>query len=114
MHRERIFQEHRPCKRVHELKCWPAYYKDVALGIKPFEVRKDDRDFHTGDTLWLREFEPRGRNYTGESLHARVTYVLPGGEFGIEDGFVVLGIEISQGARYRAHRQLEARMRAAS
>lgn len=77
---------------VHELKCWPAYFKDVLLGVKPFEVRKDDRDYHEGDTLWLREFDPTTRNYSGRSVHKRVTYILPGGEFGIEDGYVVMGI----------------------
>ena len=79
--------------RVHELKTWPAYFKDVKLGIKPFEVRRDDRDFRVGDTLWLREYEPQGRNFTGEFVHKRVTYVLPGGQFGIEEGFVVLGLD---------------------
>ena len=39
----------------------------------------------------LEEFNPR-TGYTGRHVYKRVTYLLPGGAFGIEDGFVVMGI----------------------
>ena len=77
----------------HELKCWPAYFGDVLSGIKPFEVRRDDREpfFRPGDYLLLKEYNPH-TGYTGRFLRRRVTYVLPGGEFGIEDGYCVMGL----------------------
>lgn len=75
---------------THVLKTWPASFKDVAIGGKNFEVRRDDRDFQTGDTLRLVEWSPEG--YTGRAVECHVTYLLPGGQFGIEDGYVVMGL----------------------
>lgn len=65
-------------------------------GSKPFEVRRDDRGFAPGDVLHLREWDPSSSSYTGHELTARVTYVLRGGALGIEDGYVVMGIERMQ------------------
>lgn len=77
----------------HELKCWPPYFDDVRTGRKPFEVRRQDRSFIVGDVLLLREWEPVAEEFSGRSHRCRVSYVLDGGEFGIEDGFCVMGIE---------------------
>ena len=30
---------------IHELKIKPQYYEDIKIGLKPFEIRKNDRDF---------------------------------------------------------------------
>ena len=43
---------------VHALKIYPEYYEAVKSGKKPFEVRKNDRDFKVGDILALNEFDP--------------------------------------------------------
>jgi hypothetical protein len=60
-------------------------------GEKTFEVRKDDRGFHAGDELLLREYNPSTCSYTGAELQYTITYVLTG--MGIKPGFVVLGIK---------------------
>lgn len=79
----------------HELKTWPAYFKDVLRGDKNFEVRRDDRSplFRVGDMLILREWDERS-GYSGDKLWRRITYVLPGDQFGIERGYVVLGLAL--------------------
>lgn len=74
----------------HELKCNRQYLRDITDGRKLFEVRRDDRGFEVGDLLFLREFDDG--QYGESSIEARVSYLLRGGKFGIEDGFVVLGI----------------------
>jgi len=76
----------------HELKCWPVYFSAVLRGDKTFEVRKDDRGFKVGDTLWLREWHPE-KGYTGAELRKRVTYALSGTSLGIAMGYIVMGLD---------------------
>lgn len=82
--------------KTHELKAWPQYFQAVLDGRKTFEVRKNDRGFEVGDELHLVEFDPNPDpdepNFSGRHLHARVTYVLVGGAFGVEAGHCVLGL----------------------
>lgn len=83
----------------HELKVWPQYFWPISEGRKPFEVRRDDRGFQTGQVLWLREFKPNSRMhdrhcYTGNAEFARITYILTGGQFGVEPGHVVMGLDL--------------------
>jgi hypothetical protein len=67
----------------HELKTWPAMFQPVFDGIKPWELRQNDRDFQVGDTLHLCEWSPDAQRYTGRSIEADVTYIFPGGIFGL-------------------------------
>lgn len=76
---------------IHDLKTWPEFFTAITSGIKPFEVRKDDRGFEVGDTLRLREWQP-GVGYTGAETTRVVTYILVGGFFGLEHGAVVMGL----------------------
>jgi hypothetical protein len=77
---------------THELKTWPKFFDAVRSGEKPFEVRKNDRGYAVGDTLWLREYVPEEERYTGRSMARTVSYVLHGGEFGIHSEYCVLGL----------------------
>ncbi|RSK50998.1 ASCH/PUA domain-containing protein [Hymenobacter rigui] len=77
--------------RAHELKIWPTCFSAVAAGSKPFDVRLNDRDFQLGDALLLREYEPESEQYTGRTLERWVSYLMPGGTFGVEQGWCVLG-----------------------
>lgn len=81
---------------VHELKTIPPHFGEVAAGAKTFEVRKADRDFKVGDYLSLREYRPElacGRgDFTGNHVTRVIKHILRGGQFGIEDGYVVLSI----------------------
>jgi hypothetical protein len=81
-------------KTTHELKCWPEYFGPVVRGEKTFEIRKEDRVFHISDWVWLREWSPDTKKHTGMSCIRRITYILDGGQFGIEPGYVVLGLAI--------------------
>lgn len=42
---------------IHELKIKPQYYEDIKIGIKTFEIRKNDREFKLGDILILNEYD---------------------------------------------------------
>jgi hypothetical protein len=76
---------------VHDLKVWPEFVRHLLSGAKTFEVRKADRDFQVGDTLTLREWDPKTRDYTGLSLDRSVTYLLDLGRFGLH-GYVAMGL----------------------
>jgi hypothetical protein len=82
----------------HHLKILGPYWDAVRSGVKNFEVRRDDRGFAVDDVLVLSRITqvPGGaadEAYTREmKLRRRVIYILPGGQFGIEPGYVVLGL----------------------
>lgn len=87
--------------KIHELKTWPVFFEEVSSGAKPFEIRKNDRDFKVGDALVLREWRPDkdgpGGWYTGKELLALVTYLMRGPVLGISEGWVVMGIAVARG-----------------
>ena len=79
-------------KAAQELKILPNYFEAVLSGRKPFEVRSTkDRTFEEDGFLKLREYD--GKDYTGRWLLVRITYVLAGGQYGIDPDFAVLGIQ---------------------
>lgn len=77
---------------VHELKTHIEYFIHVASGEKQFEIRKDDREFKVGDELVLKEFNQTELIYTGRFLHRKVDYILKGGQFGLEEGYVIMSL----------------------
>lgn len=82
---------------VHDLKTWPLYFQAVVDGRKTFELRINDRDFQVGDFLRLQEWsQPANEkvHYTGREIIVRVSYLLEGGKFGLEDGYVVMGLKL--------------------
>ena len=76
--------------KVHELKVLEQFMLAIIDGTKTFEVRLNDRDYQIGDWLLLKEWD--GRTYSGIERMRSVIYVLQGGQFGIQDGYCVLGI----------------------
>lgn len=76
---------------IHELKTYPEYFKAVISGEKPFEIRKNDRNFKVGDYIALNEYSKES-GYTGESALYEITYVMTDTEY-VKEGFAVLGIK---------------------
>jgi len=77
---------------THTLKAWPNFFEAVRKGIKTFEIRKNDRGFRVGDILNLNEYDPSRKTYSGNVLEMKVTYLLSDPHFGLQDGYVVMGI----------------------
>lgn len=78
---------------THHLKTWPKQFQLVKHGIKRFEVRKNDRNYQVNDILILEEWDPEKERYTRDHVERRISYILEGGQFGIEKGYVVMQIE---------------------
>jgi hypothetical protein len=97
----------------HHLKLHTNYFDVVKRGEKNFEVRRDDRGFQKGDVLILHRYGEdtiinksgylKGRTLTSEmdsdTIYRRITYILTGGQHGIDPGHVVLGIAAMEGRR---------------
>lgn len=82
-------------ERVHELKVDPELWEAIVSGDKPFEIRKNDRHFQRGDVLRLSVFDPKlpvNRQPDIEPAWRKVTFVLMGGQYGLESGYVALGV----------------------
>jgi hypothetical protein len=78
---------------THALKTLPLYFQAVAERGKTFEVRKADRPFRVGETLLLQEWDNIWGAYTGNEISVTITYILHGGQLGIQEGYVVMGIK---------------------
>lgn len=78
--------------KTHILLTIPPFFEDVASESKPFELRRNDRDFRVGDRLILREYFPITQVYSGLEYWAQITYVLENFP-GIEKGYAILGIK---------------------
>ena len=74
---------------IHELKLQQPFFDDVFYNKKEFEVRKNDRNFKVGDRLKLVEFPSDKPRFVLKD----VKYILEGGQYGIENGYVVLGLK---------------------
>lgn len=109
--------------QTHKIKCHPAPFSAIARGDKRFEMRKNDRDYQTGDTLIIGEWDPEkwleprkwgletnGDNtvtglvappqapgmFTGNEVTARVTYCLHGPKYGVPEGYVCMSLEVGE------------------
>ncbi len=75
-------------KQVHFLKCDTLWFDQVLVGIKPFELRFNDRDYRTGDILVLTESGQRGRQAAFEVMSMVTSDDGPW----LQKGHVALGI----------------------
>ncbi len=104
---------------THILKCWPVSFEPIVTGQKKLELRRNDRAFQVGDQLMLLEFIPcvtcngTGRmwdngdkcacvdcdqehgKFTDRKCLCVVTHILPGGQFGLAEGFVAMSIQMN-------------------
>ena len=75
---------------VHYLKLSYDYFYAVQTGVKPFEVRKDDRGFCLWDICVF--CETKDGEYTGRTFSARISYILRDPEY-VKEGFCILGLQ---------------------
>ncbi len=102
---------------THDLKTLPVYFDAVERGEKTFEIRRDDRGFQKGDTVRLLRlseqpgvtaiFTSRLGGTTNDpdyavSLHRRISWILTGGQFGLEPSYVILALGLIEDGKGRA------------
>jgi len=57
-------------------KTWPEIFEAIKSGKKRFEIRVADFKLKEGDTLILKEWDPKTGKYTGRKIEKKVGYVL--------------------------------------
>lgn len=87
----------RETTKTHDLKVDPIYFMSLYDGRKPFELRKNDRDYKVGDWLHLMEFDRVTKSYSGRFVNAEITYITDYPD-ALKDGYVCLGIKM--GCKY--------------
>ena len=92
--------------KLHELKIKHEYLEDVSLGIKTFELRKNDRDYQVGDLIHFidireveitvnekLEFETHDVCIDDEALY-QIVYILKDvPQYGLYKDYCILGIK---------------------
>ena len=58
-----------------EKKIRPSYFEEILAGKKTFELRLNDFAIAEGDTLLLREWDPRTKDYTGREMTKKVGHI---------------------------------------
>jgi hypothetical protein len=80
--------------KTHLLKTIQPYFDDISLGKKPFELRKNDRNFKLGDIILLIEYNPVSDQIIPKIIATRVTYFMGDNHAGIEQGYCILGVTV--------------------
>jgi hypothetical protein len=92
--------------KIQRLKTDPHAFQASWDGTKPWEIRKNDRDYQIGDALVLEETRYTGEQmktgewpleYTGRRLLVEVEFILTGPIYGLQEGWVIMScLEISR------------------
>jgi hypothetical protein len=77
--------------KTHRVKSWPEFFDAISLGVKTFDLRKDDRGYQVGDNIQFEEFNGVLSKYTGKTATRRIIYILRNFD-GLMPGYCILGI----------------------
>lgn len=98
--------------KIHELKILSQYFIEVKSGRKNFELRKNDRNYQTGDILVLNEWNNTAKCYAGNWVRVRATYILEDAkEYGLSDGFCIIGFVLEDNSSKTAEDELKVRFK---
>lgn len=69
--------------KTHEVKSWPEHFEAIKSGVKTFDLRRNDRDYHVADVLHIKEWNPdivanKVAGLTGRGIIKKITYVMQG------------------------------------
>ena len=82
--------------KLHTLKLSVDYCFDVSIGLKNFEIRKNDRDFKVGDYIEFLPVNAFGQtiedDYNFSNKLYKITYILDNSTY-LKKGYVALGIK---------------------
>jgi len=77
---------------VHYLKISKIYVNNHLKGLKPWELRKNDRNFKEGDFIRFSITDLLGIEL-GVFFNRKITSVFFGGKYGLEKDYCILTLE---------------------
>lgn len=80
--------------QTHNLKTHVEYFEATWEGVKNFEIRLNDRDYHVGDNLVLLEWDHVNGKVTGRQITSVVQYVLHGDDILLPKHYVCMNTVI--------------------
>lgn len=75
----------------HKLKMYPKFFDAFKRGIKPFEVRKKDRNYKVGDLVGLFEYHPHYGFSSGYGV-VEILYILNNPDY-VKEGYLIFAHE---------------------
>ena len=78
--------------QLHKLKIESEYARAKIRGAKPFEIRKNDRDYKVGDIIHYTVINDEYANQEMQNKLYRITYIT---SYMQKDGYVVFGDELA-------------------
>ena len=81
--------------KLHELKIKYKYWLEVNCDNKPFELRKNDRDYQVDDLIKFNVIFDNSINYVydNENFIYKIIYILKDvPEYGLDKNYCILGI----------------------
>ena len=78
---------------IHNIKITPEHFQQKVDGVKPFEVRINDRNYNVGDYLVEQEFDPIENKYTGNFVTEEILCILDDETY-CRSGYVIMGTKV--------------------
>lgn len=79
----------------HFVKCWPDHFEKIFDGTKPFELRKNDRDYRVGDQVIIQEWIPETETYTSRVVVWQIAYLIEDPNW-LQPGYCCFGPSIGK------------------
>ena len=77
----------------HEVKILEQYANLNNENKKPWELRKNDRNYKVGDWIRFHIIDDETKKPTGFSYRRKIIYLFEGGEYGIEKEYCIMTLE---------------------
>ncbi len=76
----------------HNVKILATHASEHLRGVKPWELRKNDRNYSEGDQMNFTVITDLSKAPTGTVYSRKITHVLKGGVFGLDKDHCILTI----------------------
>lgn len=87
--------------KIHEIKILAQYAERISAGVKPWEMRKNDRDYQTGDFIDMTILQD-GKHPTEEHLYGKITYTFHGPKYALPEDWVIMTIDYMPEQQWRS------------